>query len=237
VQATAQRSVANSTGGADYDHGSRLEDYARMARDGVAKNERAGVFEHPRPQKDTHTMNTQHVTSRLHTEQDHKAAQLVFIRLIDAANEIVDSVGPNLEIEARALRDIIAHDLPRAFRAVERDTEQAVLAEIHELATEKKAKQDAAQSDYFYTPAQHADNLILFVMEMGVNDRVRELHPALDMARFKLAQSDDPKVAALGYCLGLTALLETPGALEHAAQVLRDRLSEGVPLMWEDTLR
>jgi len=171
-------------------------------------------------------LNTQPVSDSLQTAHHHEAAQWAYLHLIDGVNEIVDSVGPNLEMEARALRDIIAHDLPRAFRAVERDTEQAVLAEIHELATEKKAKQDAAKSDHFYTSAQHADNLIMLLIEMGLQDRVRELHPALDMARFKLAQSDDPKVAALGYCFGLTALLETPDALRNAVEELRRRLED-----------
>lgn len=84
----------------------------------------------------------------------------------------------------------------------------------------------------FHTPLEHADNLILLMMEMGINDLVAEQHPTLDLARFGLTQSSDPKVAALGYCLGLTALLETPNALRIAVQELRARLSQELPIVW-----
>lgn len=87
-------------------------------------------------------------------------------------------------------------------------------------------------SDYMYTAEQHADNLIVLLMEMGINDEVRAQHPALDLARFDLVQSTGPQVRALGYALGLTALLNTPDALRMAAEELRSRLSQGVPIVW-----
>lgn len=87
-------------------------------------------------------------------------------------------------------------------------------------------------SDHMYTAEQHADNLIMLLMEMGINDDVQAQHPALDHARFDLVQSDDPDVRALGYCLGLTALLNTPNALRVALEELRERLSNGSTILW-----
>ena len=83
-----------------------------------------------------------------------------------------------------------------------------------------------------YTDEQHAENLLTLLLEMGVNDAVSAQHPTLDGASFDLTQSNDPKIQALGYCLGLTAILETPDALRMAVQELRSRLGKGLAIVW-----
>jgi hypothetical protein len=77
-----------------------------------------------------------------------------------------------------------------------------------------------------------ADDLLLCIMEHKQAEAVEAAHPALWTARFDLCQDNDPNVQRLGYALGLTAVLETPGALRSAVEVLRARLSSGLPITW-----
>lgn len=81
-------------------------------------------------------------------------------------------------------------------------------------------------------PTEHADHLLLLLMETGIEDHVKEAHPTLWAARFDLTQNIDPAVQRLGYVLGLTAILQTPDALRVATEELRARLSEGLSLVW-----
>jgi hypothetical protein len=84
----------------------------------------------------------------------------------------------------------------------------------------------------FHTPIEHAENLMVLVDDLGIAEMIRDAQPTLDTACFDLTESHDPKVQALGYTLGLTAVLETPGALEQAVRALRARLAEGLPVVW-----
>lgn len=74
--------------------------------------------------------------NRLHTKRPHPEAQSLYIDMIDTINQIIDRGEYDLEIQARALRDMLSHDLPRAIRQIERDTDKAVLDDIQRMANE-----------------------------------------------------------------------------------------------------
>jgi hypothetical protein len=174
----------------------------------------------------------------LNTTYTHDTAATLHVRLTDAIDAVIDAISVNdpPRTEAPALRDMINHDLPRIIRQVEQESVDPALAEVHQIARAEQAKRQAAaaatmEDEPMHTPLEHAEHLLALVDDLGIADMVRDAQPTLDTACFDLTQSHDLKVRALGYTLGLTAVLETPGALEQAVRALRVRLSEGLPVV------
>jgi hypothetical protein len=84
------------------------------------------------------------LAERLGTEYEHPAVMSMYITLVDEVNELVDRLHhTSNEHLARALRDLVQHDLPIMFHQIEKDTRQHVLAEFDRHAGE--LKRDTAQ--------------------------------------------------------------------------------------------
>ncbi len=76
--------------------------------------------------------------TKLGTYYAHPHADKLYLDMMDAIKEIVAEAGYGLKTEARALRDMLAHDLPIAIRQVERDSCEHALNGIERLAKEHK---------------------------------------------------------------------------------------------------
>jgi hypothetical protein len=82
-----------------------------------------------------------------------------------------------------------------------------------------------------------ATDVVWIVMEMGQGTVVNAAQPTLWETACQLFESTNVDVRRFGYAMALSAIIATPNVLEQTARTLRQRLSDGIPVLWADQLR